>query len=183
LKLLFQGSFAEGRGLEDVLRAWTEVDGSRAALFLRGPENAWQERLQRLAEDLGVLGKSVYFLPAVLEKELIAAAQEADVGLIPYPGHWPSYRFACPNKLSQYLHAGLAILANRLPFVEEVVMRAGAGLCYDGDEPGSFARAVETLAVDRSRLDQFRANAARFAETEFHWARYEAALLELVASA
>jgi glycosyltransferase involved in cell wall biosynthesis len=181
LRLLFQGTFAEGRGLEDVLRAWTEVDGSRAALFLRGPENAWGGQLRRLAEDLGVLGKSVYFLPAVLEKELIAAAQEADVGLIPYPGHWLSYRFACPNKLSQYLHAGLAVLANRLPFVEDVVLRAGAGLCYDGDEPGSFARAVETLAVDRSQLARFRANAVRFAETEFHWARYEGTLLTLVA--
>jgi len=180
LKVLYQGAFAEGRGLEEVLREWTGADGTRVALFLRGPRNEWSQRLQRLAEELGLLGKSVYFLPPVLEKDLIAAAQEADVGLIPYKGDLPSYRFACPNKLSQYLHAGLAILANRIPYVEQVVARGHAGLCYDVDEPGAFARAVETLIADRPGVERFRRNALEFARREYSWERYEDVLLALV---
>jgi glycosyltransferase involved in cell wall biosynthesis len=182
LKILYQGTFAEGRGLEEVLREWTGVDGTRATLFLRGPRNEWSERLERLAEELGLLGKSIYFLPPVLEKDLIAAAQEADVGLIPYKGDRPSYRFACPNKLSQYLHAGLAILANRIPYVEQVVARGQAGLCYDVDEPGSFARAVEALIADRPAVEGFRRSALDFARSEYSWERYEDALLALVES-
>jgi glycosyltransferase involved in cell wall biosynthesis len=182
LKLLFQGTFADERGLEEVLREWTGVDGTRIALFLRGPRNGWRERLERLAEELGLLGKSVYFLPPVLEKDLIAAAQEADIGLIPYKGDRPSYRFACPNKLSQYLHAGLAILANRIPYVEQVVARGKAGLCYDVDEPGSFARAVEALIADRPAVERFRRSALDFARSEYSWERYEDALLALVES-
>src|SRR4029077_7559942 len=92
LKVLYQGTFAEGRGLEEVLREWTGVDGTRIALFLRGPQNEWREALERLADELGLLGKSVYVLPPVLEKDLIGAAQEADIGLIPYKGDLPSYR-------------------------------------------------------------------------------------------
>jgi glycosyltransferase involved in cell wall biosynthesis len=181
LKLLFQGTFAEGRGLEEVLREWTGVDGTRVALFLRGPQNEWRERLERLAEELGLLGKSVYALPPVLEKDLVGAAQEADIGLIPYKGDLPSYRFACPNKLSQYLHAGLAILANRIPFVEQTVARGQAGLCYDVDEPGSLVRAVEALTSDRPGVERLRRNALRFAQSEYSWERYEDVLLELVA--
>jgi glycosyltransferase involved in cell wall biosynthesis len=180
LKVLYQGTFAEGRGLEEVLREWTEVDGTRIALFLRGPRNEWREGLERLAEELGLLGKSVYFLPPVLEKDLIGAAQEADIGLIPYKGDLPSYRFACPNKLSQYLHAGLAILANRIPFVEQTVARGQAGLCYDVDEPGSFVRAVEALTADRPAVERLRRNALAFARSEYSWGRYEDALLALV---
>jgi glycosyltransferase involved in cell wall biosynthesis len=180
LKILYQGTFAEGRGLEEVLREWTGVDGTRVALFLRGPRNEWSERLERLAEELGLLGKSVYVLPPVLEKDLIAAAQEADVGLIPYKGDRPSYRFACPNKLSQYLHAGLAILANRIPYVEQVVARGQAGLCYDVDAPGSFVRTVEGLTSDRAGVERFRRNALAFARSEYSWERYEDALLALV---
>jgi glycosyltransferase involved in cell wall biosynthesis len=181
LKLLFQGTFAEGRGLEEVLREWTGVDGTRVALFLRGPQNEWRERLERLAEELGLLGKSVYALPPVLEKDLVGAAQEADIGLIPYKGDLPSYRFACPNKLSQYLHAGLAILANRIPFVEQTGARGQAGLCYDVDEPGSLVRAVEALTSDRPGVERLRRNALRFAQSEYSWERYEDVLLELVA--
>lgn len=180
LKILYQGMFAEGRGLEEVLREWTGVDGTRVALFLRGPRNEWSEQLERLAEELGLLGKSIYFLPPVLEKDLIAAAKEADVGLIPYKGDLPSYRFACPNKLSQYLHAGLAILANRIPYVEQVVARGQAGLCYDVDEPGSFARTVEGLTSDRPSVERFRRNAVGFARSEYNWERYEAVLLALI---
>jgi glycosyltransferase involved in cell wall biosynthesis len=180
LTILYQGTFAEGRGLDEVLREWAGVDGTRVALFLRGPRNEWSERLERLAEELGLLGKSVYFLPPVLEKDLIAAAQEADVGLIPYKGDRPSYRFACPNKLSQYLHAGLAILANRIPYVEQVVARGQAGLCYDVDEPGAFARAVEALIADRPGTERFRRNALGFAGSEYNWDRYEDMLLALV---
>jgi glycosyltransferase involved in cell wall biosynthesis len=180
LRLLFQGTFAEGRGLEEVLHAWTAVDGARAALFLRGPDGEWRGRLERLAGTLGVLGRSVYFVPPVLEKDLIGAAQEAHVGLIPYTGDWPSYRFACPNKLSQYLHAGLAVLANRIPFVEDLVTRGEVGLCYDVREPGSFARAVDLLARDRSWVEELGRNARRFSDDEYNWARYEDKLLALV---
>jgi glycosyltransferase involved in cell wall biosynthesis len=180
LRLLFQGAFAEGRGLEEVLRAWTEVDGARAALFLRGPDGEWRDRLEHLADTLGVLGRSVYFVPPVLEKDLIGAAQEADVGLIPYTSDWLSYRFACPNKLSQYLHAGIAVLANRIPFVDDLVTQGKVGVCYDVSEPGSFARAVDTLSGDRSRVEELRRNARRFSEEVYNWARYEDKLLALV---
>jgi glycosyltransferase involved in cell wall biosynthesis len=116
----------------------------------------------------------------VLEKDLIAAAQEADVGLIPYKGDLPSYRYACPNKLSQYLHAGLAILANRIPYVEQMVARGQAGLCYDVDESGSFARTVEALIADRPSVERFRRNALEFARREYRWEQYEDVLLALV---
>jgi glycosyltransferase involved in cell wall biosynthesis len=180
LKVLYQGTFAEGRGLEEVLQEWTGVDATRIALFLRGPQNEWRERLERRAEELGLLGKSVYLLPPVLEKDLIGAAQEADIGLIPYKADLPSYRFACPNKLSQYLHAGLAILANRIPYVEEVVAHGQAGLCYDVDQAGSFIRTVGALTSDRRSVERFRRNALEFARREYSWERYEAALLAVV---
>jgi glycosyltransferase involved in cell wall biosynthesis len=180
IKVLYQGTFAEGRGLEEVLREWTSVNPTRTALFLRGPRNEWQQKLQRLAEELGLLGGRVYFLPPVLERDLIPAAREADIGLIPYKGELPSYRFACPNKLSQYLHAGLAILANRIPYVEQVVARGKAGLSYDVDDPGSFGRTVEALIADRQELQRFRQNALDFARREYSWEQYEDTLLALV---
>ena len=178
-KLLYQGSFVEGRGLEDVLQAWTKVDQARAALFLRGPPNRVMAGLKELAQRLGLLDRSVYFLPPVLERDLISAAAEADIGIIPYKGDMPSYRFACPNKLSQYLHAGLAIIGNNIPFVAGLIGARELGWVYDVNEPGSFA-AVIALALDLSALKKRRANATSTAQTDYCWETYDARLCELV---
>jgi glycosyltransferase involved in cell wall biosynthesis len=180
LKLLYQGQFAEGRGLEEVLREWRDVDGSKIALFLRGPKTDWRDRLEGLASELGLLGESVYLLAPVLERDLIGGAQEADIGLIPYKGDWLSYRFAGPNKLSQYIHAGLAIVGNNLPYVEQVIEHGKCGVCYDVSTKGSLAKTAGALASDRGLVERFKKNALAFSHGEYNWERYEPLLLKLV---
>lgn len=183
LKLLYQGAFAEGRGLEEVIREWPRVDGTKIAFFLRGRRNGWLDQLEALAEELGVFGESVYILPPVLERDLIGAAQEADIGLIPYKGDWLSYRFACPNKLSQYIHARMAILGNSIPYVEQIISQGQCGLCYDVRKDGSFADEVGMLAADRTLVERFKKNALTFSQREYNWERYEPALLSIVSGA
>ena len=62
------------RGIDEIIRGWQLVDGQKSALFLRGPDNAWRQRAIRMAADLGLLERSIYFLDAVSEAELVAAA-------------------------------------------------------------------------------------------------------------
>src|SRR5262249_27940477 len=177
LKVIYQGTFAEGRGLEEVISEWRRVDGTRAVLFLRGPKNPIRDGIEELAAAAGMLGESVYVLPPVLERDLIGAAQDADVGLIPYKTDSLNHRFACPNKLSQYLHAGLAILSNRLPYVEQLVREGTLGLCYDVRAAGSFAAAIRALTDDREAVESFKKNARSYAENHFNWERFEGVLL------
>jgi glycosyltransferase involved in cell wall biosynthesis len=141
-----------------------------------------RDKLEALAGKLGLLGKSVFFLPAVLERDLISAAGEADLGLIPYKGDTKAYRFACPNKLSQYLHAGLGIVANSIPFVRTMIDEQGIGVCYDVDKPLSFASAVNRLARDPAEVSRLRSRAAATARDTYHWEKYEDTLLESVAA-
>ena len=181
LKVLFQGSFSPGRGLEEVLTEWLQVDADKAALFLRGPEDSVLAGLRDEARRLGLLDRSVFVLPPVLEKDLIPAAAEADVGLIPYKGDLPSYRFACPNKLSQYIHAGLALIGNDIPFVAEMIRSNGIGWVYDVNKPGSLAAAVAAALAADAR-SAARARAATLSQGGYCWEKYEPELLDLVAA-
>src|SRR5207237_3507235 len=138
----------------------------------------WREAAMEKAAQLGLLGRSVYFLDAVREDELVAAAAEADVGVIPYKPLILNDRLSCPNKLSQYLHAGLMILANDLPYVRSVVSEAEAGLFYDSNDLSTFAAAVEQVVAQPERLRRFRQNALRYARERFHWQAHAATLLE-----
>src|SRR5207248_10079768 len=144
------------------------VDGSRAALFLRGPDNMWREAALAKAAQLGLLDRSLYFLDAVREDELVAAAAEADVGIIPYKPLIINDRLSCPNKLSQYLHAGLMVVANELPFVKSVLVEAQAGLTYDSAKPNSLVEVVHRIVDDPELLQRSQENAVRFARERFN---------------
>jgi glycosyltransferase involved in cell wall biosynthesis len=168
-KFLFQGRFTPGRGIEELIGAWAKVDTAHAALFLRGPDNLWRRGAMTLAAKLGLLDSSVYFLDAVTEDQLIRAAAEADVGIIPYRPLIINDRLCCPNKLSQYLHAGLMIVSNDLPFVKSVVAEARAGLSYDSARPDSLIEVVERIVDEPELLRHSQENALGFARERFNW--------------
>jgi len=183
VKFLFQGRYSPGRGVEELIRAWSGVDGKAAALFLRGPANIWSDNYIALAADLGLLNRSVYFLDAVTEDELVSAAAEADVGIITYKPDVGGYKFACPNKLSQYLHAGLLVLTNDLPYVREVLDNSKAGLSYNSTDPATLQKVVDRLVTDPEFLRRGRMNALNFARGEFNWQHYSHTLHDLYSSA
>src|SRR5439155_10191173 len=116
---------------------------------------------------LGLLGRSVFFLDAVAEAELVAAAAEAEIGIVPYRPLIINDRLSCPNKLSQYLHAGLMVIANDLPYVKSVLTDAQAGLFYNSANLDTLAAVVHRIADDPELLRRSRENALRFAHDCF----------------
>jgi glycosyltransferase involved in cell wall biosynthesis len=169
IRFLFQGRFTPGRGIEEIVRGWAAVDRTRAALFLRGPHNPWKERAIELARSLGLLDESVYFLDAVTEDDLVSAAAEADVGIIPYLPLILNDRFACPNKLSQYMHAGLMLVANDLPYIRSVIEQGEVGRIYSSQDPATLAKVVDEILGSPDLLHACKANSSRFARESFNW--------------
>jgi glycosyltransferase involved in cell wall biosynthesis len=169
VSFLFQGSFAPERGLEELLEAWTGVDPAKAVLFLRGHDNRWRQALAERARRLGLLDRAVFILPAVAVTDLISAAREVDVGIIPYKPDSPAYRYACPNKLSQYMQGGLAILSNNIGYVADQITAAQCGVVYDGASRESIVTAVMRMAEDRAALDTWKRNALAYARSTFNW--------------
>ena len=176
VRFLFQGRFTPERGIDELLDAWRYVDSTKAALFLRGPDNGWRQGWIKYAKDTGMLGRGVYFLDSVTEDMLVAAASEADVGIIPYKPKIINDRFACPNKLSQYLHAGLMVITSDLPFVKQVVTDADAGLFYDSSDRKSIVAAFDKATEDETLRERCRANALRAAKEKFNWQVFYARL-------
>lgn len=181
LKVLYQGGFAEGRGLEEVLRAWALVK-SDAHLMLRGPENAYRDRIIAYASSLGLDEAKVSFPPPVSEDELIARAREADVGLIPYNPTWFGYRYCCPNKLSQYAAAGLPILSSSTEFVAGMVRRNDMGFVVDINDAASVAEQIDWMSANRETLVEKGRNARAVFETTFNWEALGAELFRDIAT-
>lgn len=169
LEFLLQGSFGPERGIEELIRAWQTIDPRDAVLLLRGYEHAHKARCVRLAESLGLKDVGVFFLPPVSESCRIAAAAKSDIGIIPYKPTTVHFRYCCPNKLSEYMQAGLPLMAGNTDYVSQIVVESGAGLCYDPTDPESIASTVRQLVQDEALRQRCRQNGASFVRETFNW--------------
>lgn len=176
LRVAFQGGFAPERGIGRVLEEWVGINN--AALFLRGPLGERRDVLIARARELGLLGESVFFLDSVDESDLVAAAADMDVGLIPYASEIENHMVACPNKLSQYMLAGVALLATPLPFVRTMVEISKGGRIYNDQTPGELARVVNEMAKGRRETIAMGRRARSHALHEYHYEAF-AQILEI----
>lgn len=185
VRFLFQGGAAPGRGLEMLLDTWSRWADPRAILALRCPDHEYLQGLRSRFAQATARGL-VEFLPAVPEEQLIQAACRADVGLIPYPPSNRNHQFCGPNKLGQYLQAGLALLAVRSDYVGPCLERWGCGLSYHGFSAASLLKQARRLVDEPTLLQAMKSQARHAALSEFHWdhvARpYRQRLAELLAS-
>ena len=140
-----------------------------------GPSgDAYRHALERLAIDRGV-AERVRFLPPVAPHEIRRHAVGADAGIATIQGTFLSYRYALPNKLFDYLHAGLPIVASDFPDMRELIDRYGVGAVCDPTSPQSVAAAIDRVAGDPA----MRAR-ARAAARDFTWENEREKLLGLV---
>lgn len=166
---IYQGGFAPARGLDLLISIWATTD-PRARLLLRGPDNPYKSALIEQARSTGLLDKRIFFPAAVKESELVAAAQDGDVGLIPYTPSGSNYSHCCPNKMSQYMAAGLPIFANRTSFVRETVEAAGAGLVIDFGQPARLVEAILYFVENLEARMAMGAAARKHFKDKFNWA-------------
>lgn len=165
---LFQGAFALERGIDRLISAWRHVEGP-GVLLLRGPDNDYKRQLMGLADSLGLLGGRVQFPPAVAEHELVRAAAEADFGVIPYEPLNINNRLCCPNKLSQYLAAGLPVISNELDFVKSVVVGNKIGFVVEFRDQRATAALFSRVIAARSDIPAMARRARAYFEQHFNW--------------
>jgi glycosyltransferase involved in cell wall biosynthesis len=176
---LYQGGFHSGRGLEELMDYWKDIDSSKAVLVLRGPKNQSFLSLNATSKQM-IDSKRIVFAEKVKENELISAAMEADVGIIPYDGKNLNNRYSCPNKLSQYMHAGLAILHSDLSYVNSLVNKYKCGLSYQVDNKITFVNSVNKMIHNPNLLRSMKVNSYESGRKSFNWEANEKLYLKYV---
>jgi glycosyltransferase involved in cell wall biosynthesis len=159
IRVLYHGLVAPGRGLEaavDSVAYWRP----EFRLTIRGPGNAdFVRALASRARQAGVEAR-VTVEPPVPMLELVDRAAASDIGLFPLPGHSRQNRLALPNKLFEYMMAGLALCVSDLPEMARIVTDYGVGRCLPSIEPAAIAAAINSFiqpAIDNFRRCSLRA--------------------------
>jgi len=176
VRFLFLGAFADNRGIEELIQAW-DFDPDIATLTLQGPHSEHRDKCKKFSMSLGRGERGVRFAPPVSENELIAEASKYHVGIIPYTYSYP-YSHCCPNKLSQYMAAGCAILSNKLPFVEKCISDANCGVSVNFNSQQQIYEKIKEIINDKDKIELWRINSLRAVEYYFNWESASKAVLD-----
>ncbi|MCU0460218.1 MAG: hypothetical protein MUE37_14145 [Bacteroidales bacterium] len=90
-------------------------------------------------------------------------------------------RYSLPNKVFDYIAAGLPVLVSPLPEVAALVERYGCGIVLTGVTPDEIAGQLQKLADDRPLLLSLRRNAEE-ARRELTWEKEKIKEQELIRS-
>ena len=174
--ILYLGGLMEGRGLEALVHSIPLLrSGAHLVLLGRG---VLEGALRDLATDLGV-GQRVHLLAPVPSDEVIGWTASADLGVSPIVPSCLNYRYSLPNKLFQYMAAGLPVVASDFPQVRDVVVGSDAGICVDTTDARQIASAIDVILADEPRRGAMGRNARRAVEERYNWNVAARALLEV----
>ena len=167
-KFLYQGGFSPYRGIELLINIWGNTNKS-AILYLRGPEVEFKTQMKNLAQETGLLNKRIFFPEPVKENFLIEEASKSDVGIASYTPSGINYSNCCPNKISQYMAAGLPLLCNKTNYIQEILKKSGAGLVVDFNCNDQLINAINKLTIDRSLRKNFANKSLEYFKKDFNW--------------
>lgn len=158
ITVLYHGMFHPGRRLETLIDSVPRWDADRR-LVLRGwgapaYTEALESRIATTAPD------RIHIEPPVPHERVVSAAAGADVGIFFYPGDSRQVRHALPNKVFEYVMAGLALCISNQPDMAKVVSSHDLGVLIGGDHPEDIAAAIHSLSPRDIATRQERSLAA-----------------------
>lgn len=126
--LLYQGGLTPERGLEKCINVLTELP-DHYKLILIG-DGRIKENLKKLVVDMS-LQKRVYFHNQVPSDQLLFLTKQADIGLVMYENTCKNNYLSTPNKIYEYMIAGIPTVASNHPGKSFIVNDVKTGVCVE----------------------------------------------------
>lgn len=177
--IIYQGALNVGRGLEKLIEAMQWVQNT--TLIIVGSGDI-ETKLKKLTTDLDI-NEKVKFRGRIPFEKLHEITQSCTLGVSIEEDLGLNYRYALPNKLFDYIQAGLPILTTNLPEMKSIVKDFAVGEIISNDcSSEHLAETLNLMLSDEKRLEQWRQNAISAGEI-LCWENEKVKLIQLVEKA
>ena len=175
--VLYQGGFLTGNGLTEQIQAIAGVDEAVLVLLGDGPtEDILKDQVRKSG-----LERKVYFIPRVPFAQLHRYSCSATIGLCLIKGSGLSFYYSLPNKLFEYMMAGLPVLASDFPDMRTVITQTNAGALANPQDITAIRNQLNTMLADSQGLQRTRKAALKAAQ-RYSWEQEAPNLTQLYTS-
>ena len=171
--LVLQGSGINiQRGAEELVQAMSLLDD--CFLMIIGGGDVLPI-LKQMVEELKIVDR-VRFLPRMPYAQMMSYTQLAELGFCLDKDTNLNYRFSLPNKLFDFIQAGVPIIASHLVEIEKIIRQYDIGMFIENHEPETIASTIREALSDEGRREKWKQNLSVAAQ-DLCWENEEQKLL------
>jgi len=171
--IIYQGAVNVGRGLEEMIHALPLMPDYHLLIVGDGDIKVQLEDLVRRMD----LADRVFFTGRMPFDQLSWYTRQATLGMSLEQDIGLNYHYALPNKLFDYMQAGLPVIASNLPEIRQVVENVGFGVIIDRFDPEYLSQTIQSMLYNPELLQTWR-ECALTAAPDYTWEEEEKELLD-----
>lgn len=173
-KICYVGGMTAIRGVQEIIKAAARTKNGICLEFAGFFSSAkFEAQIRALPE-----AQSADF-PGWLDRKQVARLMaESIAGIVtflPMPNHID----AQPNKMFEYMSAGLPVIGSNFPLWREILLGSDSGICVDPTDVQATADAMDALANNRERAVEMGRNGQMAVKQKYNWATQAEKLLAL----
>jgi len=162
--ILYQGVISKGRGIKQTIKSLQYL--KKVDLVIIGFGKVKEELIQFVKDQN--MDKRVHFLGRVPYETLHNYTKIADIGIVLEEPIGQSFQLSLPNKLFDYIHAELPIVASPLKEIEYLIKKHNIGLVVKNHDPKNIANQIDLLLKNQNLRKEIKLN-QKVIKSEFCW--------------
>ena len=162
-EVAYVGGIAKNRGIEEMLAALHYTKGVRLNLAGKFSEKDLEKKIKSHTNWSKV--NELGFLDRQQVNEVLALSRAGLVTFLSSPNHID----AQPNKMFEYMSAGIPVIASNFPLWKEIIEGNKCGICVDPLAPQAIGEAIQYLVNHPQEAEEMGKNGRHAVETQYNW--------------
>ena len=173
--IIYQGVLNIGRGLDHLIESMQFVPNALCLIVGDGPEYSRLSGLVRTYK----LEEKVMLMGKISPLELKGITILADLGVSIEENMGLNYYYGLPNKIFDYIHAGVPVLVSPFPEMKNLLDHYEVGETLISREPSKIGKQINNILSNRTKNQKWKKN-LESARKELCWQNEERKLLDLL---
>lgn len=172
-EVCYVGGIAQIRGIKEIVKAMEFVENIKLNLGGLFSEKDVEKEVKSYHgwQKVNELG----FLDRVQVANVMSRSKAGIVTFHPLPNHID----AQPNKMFEYMSAGLPLITSNFPLWKEIVEGNKCGICVNPLDPQAIAKAIEYIMTHPKEAQQMGENGKKAVKEKYNWEVEEKKLFEV----
>lgn len=162
------------RGAEELLQSMQYLNGY--LLLIIGGGDVF-EQLKAMRVNLGLEDK-VLILDKMPRADMLSYTAAAHLGATLDKPLSTNYLLSLPNKIFDYIMAGIPVLSSNLVELKNIIEKYDVGVVTSSHNPQDIAAAIEKVLGDEEMYNRLKANTAK-ALAELNWEKEKKVLVDI----